>query len=137
MQHEGVRQAGEQREDEEAQRHLGDERRVRFGARSEIDLHDSPTRRRTRTINGCVLSMSSDEWLFDLMKEYWMDPCTAVVRPYSPAELQAHNLCAAVPPMIFMFALVGFVSLMAYLQSRGEQQKLRGEQQKLKKLVKV
>ena len=66
--------------------------------------------------------MSSDEWLFDLMKEYWMDPCTAVVRPYSPAELQAHNLCAAVPPMIFMFALVGFVSLMAYLQSRGEQQ---------------
>ena len=68
--------------------------------------------------NGCVLSMSSDEWLFDLMKEYWMDPCTAVVRPYSPAELQAHNLCAAVPPMIFMFALVGFVSLMAYLESR-------------------
>ena len=63
--------------------------------------------------------MSSDEYLFDLMKEYWMDPCTAVVRPYSPAELQAHNLCAAVPPMIFMFALVGFVSLMAYLQSRG------------------
>ena len=68
-------------------------------------------------------AMSSDEWLFDLMKQYWMDPCTAVVRPYSPAELQAHNLCAAVPPMIFMFALVGFVSLMAYLQSRGEQQK--------------
>ena len=62
--------------------------------------------------------MSSDEWLFDLMKQYWMDPCTAVVRPYSPAELQAHNLCAAVPPMIFMFALVGFVSLMAYLESR-------------------
>ena len=63
-------------------------------------------------------AMSSDEYLFDLMKEYWMDPCTAVVRPYSPAELQAHNLCAAVPPMIFMFALVGFVSLMAYLESR-------------------
>ena len=77
--------------------------------------------------------MSSDEYLFDPMKQYWMDPCTAVVRPYSPAELQAHNLCAAVPPMIFMFALVGFVSLMAYLQSRGEQQKLKGEQQKLKK----
>ena len=75
--------------------------------------------------------MSSDEYLFDLMKQHWMDPCTAVVRPYSPAELQAHNLCA---PMIFMFALVGFVSLMAYLQSRGEQQKLKsGEQQKLKK----
>ena len=79
-------------------------------------------------------AMSSDEYLFDLMKQHWMDPCTAVVRPYSPAELQAHNLCAAVPPMIFMFALVGFVSLMAYLQSRGEQQKLKsGEQQKLKK----
>ena len=74
--------------------------------------------------------MSSDEWLFDLMKQYWMDPCTAVVRPYSPAELQAHNLCAAVPPMIFMFALVGFVSLMAYLQSRGEQQKLKREYDK-------
>ena len=59
--------------------------------------------------------MSSDEWLFDLMKQYWMDPCTAVVRPYSPAELQAHNLCAPVPPMIFMFALVGLGSLMAYL----------------------
>ena len=76
-------------------------------------------RRRLQT----AAAMSSDEWLFDLMKQYWMDPCTAVVRPYSPAELQAHNLCAAVPPMIFMFALVGFVSLMAYLQSRGEQQK--------------
>ena len=70
-----------------------------------------------------VTKASIERALFDLMKQYWMDPCTAVVRPYSPAELQAHNLCAAVPPMIFMFALVGFVSLMAYLQSRGEQQK--------------
>ena len=107
-------------EDEQAQRHLGDERRSRTSS-SEIRLllASQPPAGRLQT----AAAMSSDEWLFDLMKQYWMDPCTAVVRPYSPAELQAHNLCAAVPPMIFMFALVGFVSLMAYLQSRGEQQK--------------